>query len=155
MRINATIEKAPDSNACGIQLASSDVLQWFGSKGRIAVRATINGYQYRSSLSPMGGYHVLPVNATVRREAHVAAGDKVRVELERDTEPRTIEIPEDLRRALERAKALTRFETMSYTHRKEWINAINDAKRPQTREKRIADCIASLSARSKSPQSKK
>ena len=148
MRISATIEKAPDSNACGIQFASSDVLRWFGSKGRIAVRATINGYEYRSSLSPMGGRHVLPVNATVRAHANVAAGDKVRLELERDTEPRTLEIPNDLRRALQKTKALTRFEAMSYTHRKEWVHAVNDAKRSETREKRIAECIAALSAKS-------
>ena len=58
--LETTVEKAPDSAACGIRVETSDVVRWFARKSRVPVVATINGYTYRSSLSPMGGCHMLP-----------------------------------------------------------------------------------------------
>src|SRR5579864_1398376 len=94
--LDATIEKAPDSEACGIRVASTDVQTWFGRDGRVPVVVSLQGYSYRSSLSPMGGAHVLPVNAQVRRAAHVAAGDRVTLRLREDTQPRIVAVPADL-----------------------------------------------------------
>ena len=142
-----TIEKDEDSAACGVRLATKDVIAWFGRKGRVAVRVTIAGYTYRSSLSPMGGSHVLPVNTAVRKSANVKAGDRVSIRLEEDREERTVEVPGDLARALAKAKVRETFDAMSFTHRKELVKAISDAKRPETRAKRIADCITVASAK--------
>ncbi|HZO94753.1 MAG TPA: YdeI/OmpD-associated family protein [Candidatus Baltobacteraceae bacterium] len=142
------IEKDAGSAACGIGVPTADVVRWFGRKSRVPVVATINGYAYRSSLTPMGGRHVLPVNADVRREARVAAGDRVRLTLSEDRAERTIEVPDDLAGALGTAGKRAAFDAMSFTHRKEWVRAVLDAKRPETRAKRIADCVAAMRARS-------
>ncbi|MDQ6944641.1 MAG: YdeI/OmpD-associated family protein [Candidatus Eremiobacteraeota bacterium] len=64
-----------------------------------------------------------------------------------DTKERTIDVPDDLGRALERARVRVKFDAMGFTHRKEWVLAVQDAKRPQTREKRIADCVAAMRSR--------
>ncbi len=147
MQVEVKIEKAEDSSACGIRLSTPTVRRWFGRSGRVPVVATINGCTYRSSLSPMGGCHILPVNARVRAEARVKAGDKVRLELKFDSAPRTIEAPDDLNQALAAAGMRDMFDSMSFTHRKEWINAVLDAKRPQTRAKRVNDCVRAMGAR--------
>jgi hypothetical protein len=143
----ATVERAPDSAACGICVATADVVRWFGRKSRVPVVATINGYSYRSSLSPMGGGHVLPVNGEVRKAASVAGGDRVRLTLQLDEGERTVEVPDDLAQALASARMRGAFDAMSFTHRKEWVRAVLDAKRPETRTKRIADCVAAMRER--------
>ena len=145
--VDATIEKAPDSQACAIRLSSSDVQAWFGRNGRVPVVASMRGYTYRSSLAPMGGSHVLPVNAEVRRAAGVRAGDRVQLSLREDLQPRTVDVPADLAAALDHGGLRDAFDAMSFTHRKEWVNALLDAKRPQTRLNRIGNCIAALRKR--------
>ena len=145
--LETTVEKAPDSAACGIEFATADVVRWFGRKSRVPVVATINGYAYRSSLSPMGGCHVLPVNGDVRRGARVAGGDRIKLTLREDTEERTIDVPADLAEALGKAKLRATFDAMAFTHRKEWVRAVLEAKRDETRAKRIADCVAAMRLR--------
>ncbi len=147
IELDATVEKSPDSVACGIRVETADVVRWFGRKSRVPVVATINGYTYRSSLSPMGGCHMLPVAAPVRAGARVAGGDRITLTLREDTEERTIEVPDDLANALATAKLREVFDAMGFTHRKEWVVAVQDAKRPETRAKRISDCIAAMRAR--------
>jgi len=147
IRIEATVERAPDSAACGICAPTHDVVRWFGRKSRVPVVATINGCSYRSSLSPMGGRHVLPVNADVRKAAGIAGGDTIVLTLRLDADERTVEIPDDLATALRAAGMRETFDAMSFTHRKEWVRAILDAKRPETREKRIAGCVAAMRER--------
>jgi hypothetical protein len=145
--LQTTVQKAPDSAACGIEVATSDVVRWFGRKSRVPVVATINGYTYRSSLSPMGGCHMLPVSGEVRTGAGVAGGDRVTLTLREDKEERTVDVPDDLASALGKAKLRAAFDAMAFTHRKEWVRAVLDAKRPETRTKRIADCVAAMRAR--------
>src|ERR1700737_2821907 len=140
IKLDATVEKAGDSAACGIIVPTADVVRWFGRKSRVPVVATINGYTYRSSLSPMGGCHMLPIAAPVRAGANVAGGDRVTLTLREDTEARTIDVPADLAKALAAANLRDVFDAMAFTHRKEWVVAVQDAKRPETRTKRIADC---------------
>jgi uncharacterized protein DUF1905/bacteriocin resistance YdeI/OmpD-like protein len=144
IKLDTTVEKSPDSAACGIRVETADVVRWFGRKSRVPVVATINGYTYRSSLSPMGGCHMLPVAAPVRAGAHVAGGDRVKLTLREDTAERTIVVPDDLARALGAAKMRAAFDAMGFTHRKEWVLAVQDAKRPETRTKRITACVASM-----------
>ena len=145
--LDTTVEKAPDSAACAITVETADVVRWFGRKSRVPVVATLNGYTYRSSLSPMGGCHVLPVAAEVRAGARVAGGDRVTLTLREDTEERTVDVPDDLGHALEKAGVRKTFDAMAFTHRKEWVRAVQDAKRPETRTKRIADCVAAMRSR--------
>jgi len=147
IRLDTTVEKSPDSVACGIRVETADVVRWFGRKSRVPVVATINGYTYRSSLSPMGGCHMLPVAAEVRAGARVAGGDRVTLTLREDTEERTVEVPDDLGRALAKARVRALFDAMAFTHRKEWVRAVQDAKRPETRAKRIGDCVAAMRVR--------
>jgi hypothetical protein len=147
IEVETTVEKSPDSVACGIRVETADVVRWFGRKSRVPVVATINGYTYRSSLSPMGGCHMLPVAAPVRAGAGIAGGDRVTLTLREDTEERTVDVPDDLGRALDKGKVRAAFDAMAFTHRKEWVVAVQDAKRPETRLKRIADCVGAMRAR--------
>jgi hypothetical protein len=147
IQLDTVVEKSEESAACGIRVETADVVRWFGRKSRVPVVATINGYTYRSSLSPMGGCHMLPVAAEVRAGAQVAGGDRVTLTLREDTAERTIEVPGDLAAALGSAKLRDTFDAMAFTHRKEWVRAVLDAKRPETRTKRIADCVAAMRTR--------
>src|SRR3954468_1137990 len=85
--------------ATGIHVPD-EVVEKLGGSKRPAVRATINGYTYRTSVASMGGVFMLPVSAEVRERARVAAGDSVDVHLELDTEPREVAVPPDFATAL-------------------------------------------------------
>jgi uncharacterized protein YdeI (YjbR/CyaY-like superfamily) len=94
-----------------------------------------------------GGEYYLPVKRENREAAGVEAGDEVEVELAPDTEPRTVEVPDDLRRALEaEPDAAARFDAMAYTHRREYVEWVTEAKRPETRERRIAAALERIRA---------
>src|SRR5215472_12827729 len=80
--------------------APFDVAQTFGTRARVPVRGTINGFAFRSSLMPMGGCHGMAVNRAMRAGAKAKAGDVVEVVLERDVEERTVEAPPELRKEL-------------------------------------------------------
>src|SRR5271165_6673720 len=77
-----------------------DVPEVFGTRARVPVRGTINGFPFRSSLMPMGGCHMMPVNKKLRDDAGVEAGDIVELMMERDDEVRTVEAPPELKKAL-------------------------------------------------------
>ncbi len=100
MRFRATIEQA-GKTATGIEVPEK-VVSALGSSKRPAVKATINGYTYRSSVASMGGRFMLGISADVREKAGVSGGDKVDVDLELDTEPREVTAPPDfaIRRSL-------------------------------------------------------
>jgi hypothetical protein len=114
-------------------------------RGRPPVRVTVNGFAYRSTLAPYGSEYYLPVNQTVRAGARVKVGDRVTVVLESDEAPRTIKAPTDLVRALRASPpAQTRWKELSLTHQKEYVTAIEDAKRPETRARRIEKTVERL-----------
>ena len=122
------------------------VAEVYGSKTRVAVIGTINRIPFRSSLLPRGdGSHYLVVNRTMQKAANAAPGDTVQVTLETDTAPRTLEVPYDLENALARSEeARARFESMSYSHRKEYVDWIESAKREETRASRIAKTLSMI-----------
>jgi hypothetical protein len=121
------------------------VMRVFATKTRVPVTGTINGVPFRSSLSPMGGAHLMPVNAQLRTAASVSAGDRVTVVLERDMVPRVVEVPAELASAFRAApKALSFFEGLSYTHQKEYVLWISEAKRDETRRRRIKIAVEQL-----------
>jgi Domain of unknown function (DUF1905)/Bacteriocin-protection, YdeI or OmpD-Associated len=118
----------------------------FGVRGRVPVIGSLNGYGFRSSIFPTGdGAHYMAVNKEVRAGAGVAVGDRVKVTMEVDTKPRNVELAPDIDRALSNSKSVrARFDKLSYTHRKEYVQWIESAKRTETRARRIAEVVARL-----------
>jgi len=121
-----------------------DVEKVFGAK-RVKVKALIDGQPYRGSLVRMGGpAHILGVLKDIRARIGKDIGD-VEVVIELDEEPRTVEVPPDLQKALAAdAAARDRFDRLSYTHQREYVRWIEEAKREETRAKRIARTIEML-----------
>jgi hypothetical protein len=117
-----------------------------GLKGRPKVHAVIAGHPYRGSLMPMGdGTFCLGVLKAIQQSAGVARGDTVTVELELDTAPRVIEPPADLARLLARdKKAAASWARLSYTNQREMARSLEEAKRPETRERRLAAALERL-----------
>ena len=116
-----------------------DVEEAFGSK-RPKVKAMIEGVPYRGILSRMGTErHLLIILKEIREQIGKTFDDEVKVTLELDTEPRVIEIPKEL---MKEAKAF--FDKLSYTHQREYVMWINDAKREETRQNRIVKTIGML-----------
>ncbi len=115
----------------------------FGTRGQVRVKGTIDGHPFRSSIAPMGGgSHLLGLHKPTREAIGKSVGDLVTVALQADTEPRTVAMPDDFARALAKNPiAKTTYETFAYTHRKEYVQWIVSAKRPETRERRIADAV--------------
>ena len=149
LTVAGEIHKPERSGAvCRIDVPSSVVASTFGRKGRVAIVATFpNGHSFRTSLMPMRGTHILPVPAEMRGIAGLAEGARVEVALSEDLAERTLELPDDLAGALTTAAVRDVFDRMPYSHRKEWTRAVDDAKRPETRAKRIADCVAATRSR--------
>ncbi|HEV7859505.1 MAG TPA: YdeI/OmpD-associated family protein [Pyrinomonadaceae bacterium] len=119
----------------------------FGTRGRVPVAGTVNGYAFRSSIFPVGdGGHYMALNKDIRQGAGaVNAGDRVRVRMETDTAPRTVNLPPDLEKALGKfTHTRARFDKLSYTHRKEYVQWIEAAKRPETRARRLEKVLAHL-----------
>lgn len=130
--------------ATGISVPA-EIVEALGAGKRPAVRATINGYTYRSTVAPLGGAFMLPVSAEVRQAADVAAGDEVDVELELDTAPREVTVPPDFADALDREPdARRRFDGLSYSNKRRYVLPIEEAKSGETRQRRIAKAVAEL-----------
>jgi hypothetical protein len=142
MRFNATI-LSNGRTATGIEVPLK-VVESLGSK-RPKVRATINGYTYRSSVASMSGTFMLGVSAEVREKASVAAGDTVQVDLELDTEIRRVSVPPDLAKALKGEAAARRFfDGLSYSQQRWFVEGIEGAKKPETRQRRVEAAVARL-----------
>jgi hypothetical protein len=130
--------------ATGIEVPA-EVVAGLGAGKRPAVRATVNGFTYRTSVAPMGGRFLLPVSAQIRAGAGVAAGDEVDVDLEVDTEPRTVSVPADLAVALDTDPAVRRaFAALSYSQQLRYVQPVEDAKAAATRQRRIDKVLSDL-----------
>jgi hypothetical protein len=130
--------------ATGIEVPA-EVVAGLGAGKRPAVRATVNGFTYRTSVAPMGGRFLLPVSAQIRAGAGVAAGDEVDVDLEVDTEPRTVSVPADLAVALDTDPAVRRaFDALSYSQQLRYVQPVEDAKAAATRQRRIDKVLSDL-----------
>jgi uncharacterized protein YdeI (YjbR/CyaY-like superfamily) len=107
--------------------------------------ATINGYRWRTTITRMGGEFLLGLNRDVRQAAGVEAGDTVAADIELDTAPRDVEVPDELATALANdSTAQAAFETLSYTHRKEYTRWVAEAKRDETRRRRVDQALQML-----------
>jgi hypothetical protein len=125
-----------------------DVEKEFGSK-RPKVKALIEGIPYRSTLMRMGSeQHILGILKEIREKVGKTFGDEVTVTVEPDTEPRVIEIPKDLMKEFKKDKeAKAFFDKLSYTHQKEYVRWVEEAKKEETRQNRIAKTIEMLKER--------
>lgn len=123
-----------------------NVEKMFGSKARVAVKGTVNGVPYRGSAMPWGdGLHFLVVNKQIQKEAGVAPGDTLDVSLELDTEQRTVDVPEELQAALKKDAAARKvFEKLAYSHQREYADYVREAKKPETRQARVAKSLGLL-----------
>ena len=122
-----------------------DVRETFGTRGRVPVKGTINGYPFRSSLMPMGGCHMMPVNKALCESSGTKPGDIVDVVMECDVEERIVKAPPALAKELKRSKkAQERWEMLAFTHRKEMAIAISGAKHEETRKRRLVKVMQVL-----------
>ncbi|HVI98789.1 MAG TPA: YdeI/OmpD-associated family protein [Sphingomonas sp.] len=113
-------------------------------KARPPVVVTINGYSYRSTIAIMGGVTFVPLRMSNREAAGVAAGDTIEVTLTLDTAPRTVTPPGELAAALREARLEAAWDALSYTNQREAAEAVESAKKPETRTRRIAATIEKL-----------
>jgi len=140
-RFEATIEAAGGGGH--VVEIPFDVEAAFGAK-RPPVRGTVNGAPFRSTVAVYGGRPLLGLNRELREAAGgVGPGDTVTVELERDDEPRTVELPDDLSAALD-DELRAFFDALSYTHRREYVRWIEEAKREETRGRRVEKALELL-----------
>ena len=133
-----------------------DVFEEFGTKGQVKVKATIDGAVYRGSLANMGmGCHILGVTHVIRKQIGKSSGYQVKIILEKDTEERIVNIPEDLSRLFKKNKSASDlFNSLSYTNRKEYVTWIESAKRTETRDARLKSAIEKLKKGLKNPTQK-
>jgi hypothetical protein len=116
-------------------------------KARAPVRVTLNGYTYRSTIAAMGGPPCIPLRRSHREAAGLEGGETIQVRVELDTEKREVKPPADLVKALKaEPKALEQWGALSYTHQREHVEAIEEAKKPETRTRRIAAAVGKLMA---------
>jgi hypothetical protein len=128
-----------DGSMCYIPL-TFDPKPVFG-KIRAPVKVTLNGYMFRSTIAAMGGPAFIPLRKSNREAAGLEGTETLEVRLEFDTDVRTVKPPADLVRALKAASAWERWQDLSFTHQREHVEAIEDAKKPETRVRRIERAV--------------
>ncbi|NTW44172.1 MAG: DUF1905 domain-containing protein [Anaerolineaceae bacterium] len=118
----------------------------FGTNNRIPVRINFNGELYRGSLVRMGTEcHIVPILKTIREKIGKGIGDSVEVEVFLDDEPRLVEVPQDVQDAMKKnLQAKEKFTALSYSHQREYVLWIDEAKKVETRQRRIEKLIATL-----------
>lgn len=122
-----------------------EVVEALGMGKRPPVLVTINGHTYRNTVAVYGDTYMLGVAAEHRAAAGVQAGDELEVDLELDTAPREVEVPTDLAGALDAAPEAKRFfETLSYSNKRRITLSVEDAKTPETRQRRIEKFVRQL-----------
>lgn len=131
-------------NTTGI-VVPPEVVEGLGVGKKPPVKVTFNNYTYPNTIATMSGDFMISVSSAIREATGVKAGDTVEVELVLDTEPRTVELPEDFASALDAEPgAKSFFETLSNSNKKRIVLPIGDAKTPETRLRRIEKSIENL-----------
>lgn len=133
-----------DGNNTGIEVPP-DIVEALGKGKKPPVKVTLNGYTYRSTIAVVGGAYLIPLAKAHREAAGVAGGQALDIDLELDTEPRTVELPSDLAAALD-AEPKTRetFDRLSNSNKGWHVLQVTGAKTDETRQRRIAKQVASL-----------
>jgi hypothetical protein len=145
IRFSTTL--VPRGPAAAIVLDEQQVAAVGEGAKRFPVVATVNGYSWRTTVIRMGGEFLLGLSRAVRQAAGVEAGETVTVALELDTAPREVEVPAALAAALAQdPAALAAFDGLAYTHRKEYARWVEEAKKEETRARRVSLAIEMLRA---------
>ena len=154
MEFTAVIKKLPDMDAAIVELPFN-AEKIFGKK-RVKIKAWFDGVPYRGTLMRMGmDCDWVGLTQEIRKKTGKNPGDMIHVEIEEDKEERTVEIPPDLMNELMgHPSEFDYFRSLAFTHRKEYVRWITDAKRPETRISRIKKMIDMLSAKKKNPTEK-
>jgi hypothetical protein len=143
MRFRTTLLQHGKS-ATGIRIPP-EIVEAIDAGKRPPVSVTINGHTFRTTVAPRpGDVFLVGVSAVNREQARVAAGDEIDVDIEHDGAPRTVDVPADLRAALDEAGLRDRFDALAYSHRKQHVLAVEDAKTEATRRRRIAKAVEML-----------
>jgi hypothetical protein len=143
VRFRATLE-TNGKTATGIEVPPT-VVEALDVGKRPPVRVTLREHTYRTTVARMGGRFLIPVSAEVRTAAGVTAGDELDVGIELDDAPRTVEVPADLAAAVAAEPAAAEaWAGLSYTHRKEWVRSVEDARKPETRQRRVQAAVDQL-----------
>jgi hypothetical protein len=139
-----TLLKPPDIDGAYF-IVPFNVLEVYGTKAQVKVRGTIDGYRYRGSIANIGEGHCMVVKKEIRQAIGKTAGDTVKVVMDIDTEPRIVALPEDFQQALDNnPKAKKIFDKFSYSHIKEYVEWIEDAKKQETRENRVKKAVEQI-----------
>ena len=142
MRFETTMTLS--GNNTGIEVPP-DVIEALGAGRKPPVNVTVNGYSYRSTVAMMGGRYMISFSSDKRAATGIQGGDPITVDLEVDTAPRTVEVPDDLAAALTAASgALEAFDALAPSARKAHVANVESAKTPDTRERRIAAIVTRL-----------
>jgi len=147
-KFKTTILQAEGMDATGI-VVPDEIVDKLGAGRKPKVSVTLKAYTYRSTVAVMGGKYMLPLAKEHRDAAGVKGGDKVEVSLELDTAPREVEVPKDFAAALKKAGLTRDFAALAFTHRKEHVRAIEEAKAAETRLRRIEKAVAMVQAKKK------
>lgn len=117
-------------------------------KVRAPVKVTLNGYTYRSTIAAMGGTTCIPLRKSNREAAGLDGGETLDVRLDLDEEPREVTPPPDLVTALRGAPpAWERWQELSFSHQREYVQALEEAKKPETRARRLESTVRTIAAR--------
>ena len=143
--IRFTTQLQPRGPAAAVVLDDAQVADVGEGARRFPVAATVNGYTWRTSVARMKGEFVVGLSREVRQNAGVEAGDEVEVMLELDRAPREVEVPAALAAALAAdPQAGAVFERLAFTHRKEYARWVAEAKREETRDRRVQQALEML-----------
>jgi len=145
--LEVVLERSDNSGSSTFFEVPGEVMAALGKRKRLPLAVNINGAAYRTTTSVYDGRFYVVVRADIRAAAGVEPGQRVRVQLGRDDEPRTVAIPPDLAAALKRAGLTDAFARFSYSHQKEYVQAIADAKRPETRAARIVKTLTATAGK--------
>ena len=149
-KFQAIIQPGGGGGAC--VLFPYDTQQEFATKGNIPVHATFDGIPYTGSLMACGGpYHLLGILKAIRKQTGKDIGDTIEVALWKDDQPRTLELPSSFQSLLEQEGLQPFFNSLSYTHRKEYIRWITEAKTEATQSKRLTKALEMLKQGVKTP----
>jgi len=147
-RFEAVLE--PFGPAAAVTLPFDPKAEW--GKVRAPVRGTIDGHPFTTTVARYGGVDYLAFRREVREAAGVEIGATVAIEVELDTSERAVSVPEDLAVALAASGVREVFDRLSYTHRKEYVSWVEEAKREQTRTTRIGRSVELLEEGVKTPR---
>jgi bifunctional DNA-binding transcriptional regulator/antitoxin component of YhaV-PrlF toxin-antitoxin module len=151
-KFKARIEDAGGGGAC--VYFPYDVETEFGTKGRVPVKATFDGVPYAGSMVKYGApQHLLGILKNIREQIGKGPGDTVEVTVQKDEAERAVDVPPEFEKLLKKEKVWATFEKLSYTHKKEYVRWITEAKREETRLNRLAKSVEMLRGGIKTPDS--